>query len=439
MSNAIETAVDKVKALAETLEEEVVELTRSLIQHPSEITQNSGDEGPAQRFLAAYLEKGGYDYVDVFLPTEVPDIEKHPGWKCDQNYENRPNVVAVRRGTGNGRSIILNGHMDVVPRGDETKWQYPPFSGTVKDGYLYGRGACDMKGGIAVMVMAVEVIHRAGIKLAGDVIVESVVAEENGIHNGTLACCLRGYKADGAVVLEPTKLDVCAGHKGNQIYQVQIPGKATHSCLWWSGASAIDHAIYFKEGLKKFEEIRTKETRSHPLYSDSEIFPTPALVDNIWFVEAGKPHFLAVPDQARIMFMVEVLPGEERNVIKERFENFMAEWCSHHPFLKDDMPSVVSSPFSDTFPVSVPLEDPLVTTLVESIEKMRGKHPVIRGFESACDAMTLMMWGNTPSIMYGPGNLKNAHEIDEKVSIAELKQAVIELAAFIVTYCGVNE
>jgi acetylornithine deacetylase len=439
MSNAIETAIKKVSAIAETLEQEVVELTRTLISYPSEITQNYGNEGPAQHFLASYLQKGGYDHIDTFLPTDIPEIEKHPGWWPDQNYENRPNVVAVRRGTGNGRSLILNGHMDVVPRGDESKWKYHPFSGTVEDGYIYGRGACDMKGGIAVMVMAAEAIHRAGIKLAGDLIIESVVAEETGVYNGTLACCLRGYQADGAVILEPTQLEVCVGIKGNHVYEVQIPGKATHNCLWWSGASAFDHAIFFKEGMRKFQEIRTKETRSHPLYSDSERFPIPALVDDIWFVEAGVPHFFAVPDHARLIFMIEILPGEEREVIKERFENFMVEWCSNHPYLKNNLPKFVSPPFRPIFPVSVPFEDPLVTNMVESIENIRGERPLVRGFESACDAMTLMMWGNTPSIMYGPGLLANAHEINEKVSIAELKKAVIELAACIVKYCGVSE
>lgn len=439
MNSTLESALNKVKEMAVTLEQEVIDLTTSLIRYPSEITENDGNEGPAQYFLADYLQKGGFDSVDIFLPTDVPGIEKHSGWWPNQNYENRPNVVAVRRGTGNGRSLILNGHMDVVPRGDESKWQYPPFSGTVKDGYIYGRGACDMKGGIAVMVMAAEAIRRAGIQLAGDLIIESVVAEETGVYNGTLACCLRGYKADGAVILEPTLLDVCVGLKGNHVYEVEISGKATHNCLWWTGASAFDHAIYFKEGMKKFQEIRTEETRCHPLYNDKELFPTPALVDNIWFVQAGLPHLFAVPDQAKLMFMVEILPGEDREEIKNRFEQFMLEWCSHHPYLKDHLPKFISPPFRPIFPVSVPFEDPLVTNIVDSIKTIRSVEPVVRGFESACDAMTLMLWGNTPSIMYGPGQIANAHEINEKVSISELKKAVIELATFIVKYCGVSE
>ncbi len=424
---------------AEALSDEVVELAVELIRRPSEIRPPSGNEGEAQRFLAGRLGELGYDKVDVFLPTDVPGIEQHPGWWPGQDFTGRPNVVAVRKGRGGGRSLILNGHMDVVPAGKPERWTYPPFEGVVKEGRLYGRGACDMKGGLAMAVMAAEAVRRAGVQLAGDLILESVVSEETGVYDGTLACCARGYRADGAVVVEPTQLEICPGLKGNHVYRMVVPGKATHNCLWWAGASAFDHAIYLKEGLRRFQEVRTEETRSHPLYADPRRFAVPALVDDIWSIQAGDPNFFAVPDEAVMYFMVEMLPGESREGVMRRFEEFVAEWASRHPFLKDHPVRLESPPLRPIFPVAVEESDPVFTVLRDTLADLRPGQPPVRGFESACDAMTLMLWGDTPSLIYGPGNLANAHEIDEFVSLDELRQGVRELAAFIVRFCGVAE
>ncbi|MGE5482522.1 MAG: ArgE/DapE family deacylase [Bacteroidota bacterium] len=439
MSEREQKAAASAAQAAEALADEVVELAVELIRRPSEIRPPSGNEGEAQRFLASRLQELGYDQIDVFLPTDVVGIEQHPGWWPGQDFSDRPNVVAVRRGEGGGRSLILNGHMDVVPAGNPERWTYPPFAGVVRDGRLYGRGACDMKGGLAVAVMAAEAVSRAGIKLAGDLILESVVSEETGVYDGTLACCARGYQADGAVVVEPTQLEVCPGLKGNHVYRMTVPGKATHNCLWWAGASAFDHAIYLKEGLRRFQEQRTAETRSHPLYSDPARFPIPALVDDIWSIQAGDPNFFAVPDEAVMHFMVEMLPGESRESVKEQFEEFMAEWAAQHPFLKDHPPRLESPPLRPIFPVAVKDSDPVFTVLRETLADLRGRAPAVRGFESACDAMTLMLWGKTPAITYGPGNLANAHEIDEFVRVDELRQGVRELAAYLVRFCGVAE
>lgn len=421
---------------AQRLGDEAIQLAEALIAHPSEIVPNGGTEGPAQHFLADFLKDKGYDTIDVFTPDSVAGAQEHKAWWPNQTYTDRPNVVAVRKGKGGGRNLILNGHMDVVPAGDRAQWAHDPFDPIQRDGYLYGRGACDMKSGIAVMCMAMEALRQAGIQLAGDVILESVVCEETGVYNGTLACCLKGYKADGAVVLEPTNLDICTGLKGNHVYEVEIPGKATHNCLWWRGNSAFDHAIYFKEGMKRFEDLRTAQLRQHPLYHDADYFPTPALVDDIWYLKAGEAHFFAVPDQAKLMFMVEMLPGENREQVKQQFEQYMGSWCAAHPYLKDHPPVFHSPDFRPIYPTAVSLDDPLVQLMQQSLTQLRGQRANTRGFESACDAMTLTLWGDTPAIMYGPGLLENAHEINERVELAQIRQAVVELAEFIRRYCG---
>lgn len=418
---------------------ELLELSRSLIRIPSEITPCGGSEGAAQQYFSEYLSARCFDVLDIFTPTEVKGIEEHPGWWPGQLYEGRPNVVAIRKGSGSGRSLILNGHMDTVPTGDPGAWRFSPFSAHVHEGELYGRGACDMKAGLALMAVASEAIRRSGITLAGDLILESVVNEETGVYNGTLACCARGYSADGAVVLEPTGLDLCRGIKGNRVYEAMIPGKATHNCLWWEGSSAFDHAVFFKEGLLEYQKIRALVLNKHPLYGDKRYFKVPALVDDIWSVQIGSPHMFSVPDKAILTFMVEILPGEDPCAVTTEFEKFMLDWCSNHPYLKEHLPEFRFPDFRPIYPVEVPLSHPLVQCFTEAILPIRPKGIQVRGFESACDAMTLMMWGDTPAIIYGPGNLRNAHEIDEKVSIVEMERALEELCLFILRFCGISD
>ena len=138
---------------------------------------------------------------DIFEPWSVPGIEAHPGWWPGLDYTDRPNVVARWAGSGGGRSLILNGHIDVVPAGDRSLWTHDPYGAEVVGSRIYGRGTADQKIGIAAMIMAVACLKAIGIRPAGDVILESVVNEELGGYNGTLACCVKGYTADAAVVV----------------------------------------------------------------------------------------------------------------------------------------------------------------------------------------------------------------------------------------------
>ena len=163
--------------------------------------------------------------VDVFEPWSVPGVLDHPGWWPGLEYVDRPNVVGTWRGSGGGRSLILNGHSDVVPAGPRDLWTYEPYGGVIADDRIYGRGASDQKGGIAAMIMAVQVLSDLGVTPRGDVIVESVVNEELGGYNGTLACCVKGYLADAAIVTEPTQLEIVAATKGGQTYKATVPGR----------------------------------------------------------------------------------------------------------------------------------------------------------------------------------------------------------------------
>ena len=193
-------AIDRIDRYIRDHQTDAVELLQALVREPS----TQGNETGVQQVVIRKLEDLGLS-VDVWDPP-YDELARHPYFVASRDtYAGSPNVVGVLKGTGGGRSLILNGHIDVVPAGDRSKWTDDPFSGAVKDGKVFGRGTTDMKGGNVSMLLAMEALIRSGIRLKGDVIFHSVIEEETG-GVGTLATVLRGYRADAALIPEPTNM-----------------------------------------------------------------------------------------------------------------------------------------------------------------------------------------------------------------------------------------
>ena len=184
--------------------ERLVSLIRELVRIPSENCPPHGYEYDCQQYVGHFLRQLGWE-TDIYNLTEVPGLEEHRLFWPGRNYRQRPNVDARCRGTGGGRSLILSGHIDTVPKGTQP-WTRDPFGGTVEENRLYGRGSNDMKAGVATHLFVAESLNHLGLELKGDLIVESVVDEEFGGVNGTLAGRLKGFNADAAVISEPLKL-----------------------------------------------------------------------------------------------------------------------------------------------------------------------------------------------------------------------------------------
>ena len=166
----------------------------------------TGDEAQIQTFVSKYMTKIGLD-VDMW-ETDWEQLKKHPGYRpVDRGYEGRPNIVATWKGAGGGRSLLLNGHTDVIPVGGGEGWSDNPWSATIKNGRMYGRGTADMKSGVASHIMAVECLMAAGMKPKGDVYINVVIDEEVSGH-GTLDTVIRGYKADAGISGETSDLAV---------------------------------------------------------------------------------------------------------------------------------------------------------------------------------------------------------------------------------------
>ena len=175
------TQQQKVFAWLEENEQQVIGFLQDILRIPSV----TGNEGEIQKFISAYIAEMGEE-VDVFVP-DLDELSKHPAFvKVFQSYDGRPNVVGTLKGEGGGRSLLFNGHVDVIPEGADENWQHGCWSADIEDGKMYGRGAADMKSGVAAMTMALKAIRAAGVKLQGDVITEYVMDEELS-GNGTLA------------------------------------------------------------------------------------------------------------------------------------------------------------------------------------------------------------------------------------------------------------
>ncbi len=238
--------------------DDVVALAHDLVALPSENRPPVGDESRCQEYVVTYLSSLGLE-PDVFRPDEVEGATEHPAWWPGRDYDGRPCVVTRLPGHGNGQALLFSGHVDVVPAVGQGVHGF--WDGEVEGGRLYGRGAWDMKGGVACYLHALRCVVECGLELAGDLLVETVVDEEFGGANGTLACRLRGYQADGAVLPEPTGMTVCHATRGGIQYRVQARGG--QGGMSFGGETEPSPLIALAEVSAALAKSRARPQRSH--------------------------------------------------------------------------------------------------------------------------------------------------------------------------------
>ncbi len=227
-----------------------IEFLQKLVQEDS----IRGNESKAQAIIIEKCRALGLE-LDIWEIDE-DKLRSHPFFRCDRKgFKGNPNVVGTLKGTGGGKSIILNGHIDVVPEGDLKDWKFDPYSGSIRNGRLYGRGSTDMKGGTAALLLAIEVIKELNLPLKGDVIFQSVIEEESG-GTGTLAALLRGYKADGAIIPEPTNMKIFPKQQGSMWFRLKVKGKAAHGGTRYEGVNAIEKSITVIQSLQQLERYK---------------------------------------------------------------------------------------------------------------------------------------------------------------------------------------
>lgn len=361
----------------------------------------------------------------------------------------RANLVGVVSGTGGGRSLIFNGHIDTVPAGDPATWRWgDPFGGRIEDGKLYGLGACDMKAGVVAQAKAAEALRRAGIRLQGDLIVESVVGEETMDHEcGVSATVRRGYTADAAIVAEPTafpsKSAVAPCSAGAFRLTITVRGKATHvmvrgSLIWPGGAgeaygvNAIDKGFLVYSALRRLEE-NWGFTKPHPLFPPGHF----NLGVNLMVGRPpGPPVPYIVPHECVLDAIVIYRPNDDADEVKREIEAYLNGVFDLDPWLKVHRPTLEWPhhwPAYDT-----PLDHPICRTIARAHEDALGARAAFEGFAAVDDA-TYLERGGIPAISFGPGNLMMAHAVDEHVDVEEVIKACKVYAATAIAWCGVAE
>ena len=382
-------------------------------------------EDDAQRFLADEMRAIGLD-VDTW-PLDMAALRQHPAYTAEVDRAEGLGVTGSM-GRGNGPALILNGHVDVAPVGDEGLWTYPPWRGTVADGRVYGRGALDMKGALCCALSAAEAIRDAGVALEGRLLVQSVIGEEDG-GTGTLGAVLRGPGADAAIVLEPTELQLSPAQAGALNFRLTVPGRTAHGAMRAEGVSAIEKFVPLLQAILALEARRNRAV-TDPLFGDYAL-PIPICPG---IVRAGN-WASNVAESLVCEGRYGVAIGEDLDEARGELHAAVAEAAAGDPWLRDH-PPLLEWWGAQFAPAAIASDHAIVRSVGAAFEDATGRKPRLQGMTYGADMRLLVNQGGIPTMMFGPGNIRVAHQPDEYVPIDELVAAARTLALTIVRFCG---
>ncbi len=429
---SIEQQIDEWVAAHQT---ELLGFLQKLVQTPSELRPPDGHERECQRLVeAAYREAGAE--VDVFTPAEVEGLTEHPAYfptwgGMPRRFENRPDVVGVFKGSGGGHSLLLSTHVDTVPK-EPLPWrEAEPFSGAIKDGKLYGRGAWDTKWGIAVGLYAMKCLRDLDVKLRGDVIIESVVDEEFGGSHGVLAARLRGYNADVAINSEPTSLVAAAAHRGGGEWKITVRGDAGLAFAGENLSNSVYKLARLIEAVRAYDKERNANPNPPRFYEKDPIRPVYTL--QVGGGGATYADVSGIPPECHLMVWVEEHPGTDQATHTERFQSFVNNFLAQDPdfdgIYPEYTPSIRYLPGSVIDP-----EHPFFEAL-EAAYAGAGQEYQVGGAPFACDTYMFNQHSPTPCLTLGPRG-GNAHAADEFVVVEDLLTLTRIYARAIVGWCG---
>ena len=421
-----EGLAEGIRGAVQTRREKAVTLLQQLVRTPSV----TGEECAVGEVVERSLSERGLD-VDTWEATreEMEPYRDHVGEQ--DSYENRPNVVGVRRGKGSGRSILLNAHVDTVDPGDPTAWKEDPLSGALEGDLLYGRGSCDMKGGLVTHLIALDALSDLGLMLRGDVTVAATVGEENG-GLGALSTVLRGYRADAALITEPTRLALVPAQGGSLVFRLKVPGRSAHAAVRDEGVSAVEKFVPIFENLRELEQERNG-VLSHPLYEGVRN----KVPINIGVVRAGN-WASTVPESLVAEGRVGLIPGEEVDSFKDLVSERIAAVAERDPWLREHPPELTW--FGGQFaPAEVEVDAPICEAVKKAHERATGEKSPVEGVPYGADMRLFIHFGGMPCVMYGAGDARVAHAPDEHISVTDLLTAASTVACLLADWCDVDE
>jgi acetylornithine deacetylase len=417
--------------------DELVELVTDLVAFDTTAREPSDpprQESNMQEYLADRLRAAGAA-VDVWEP-EAADIAGSRQFPPGLDFDGRPQLAARFAGVGQGRSLLLNGHIDVVPATPRDRWTSDPNAAEVRDGNLYGRGCCDMKGGVACMVYAAETLARQGVRLAGDLIVNTVTDEESSGAGGA-ASVAHGVRADAGIVPEPTDFEVWVACRGSLTPVITVEGRPGHAEMaqphWREGGavSAIEKMAVVLDAVRRLrDEWSGRPDKRHPHLSSGSIVPV---------IVRGGDWAVTYPASCELTCEVMYLPANaDAEGWGREVEAEIAAWidaaAKADPWLAEHPPRIAFG--NDIPPAEVDPAHPIVEIMLEASSDV-GQPSKLGGLDSWFDAATYTRFAATPSIGYGPRSIHWAHTVDEYVPVDDLVTCAQGLVLAAMRYCGV--
>ncbi|MEQ8586890.1 MAG: ArgE/DapE family deacylase [Thalassobaculaceae bacterium] len=401
-----------------------IEFTKELVSRPSV----RGQEHLAQDLMAEAMAKRGYA-VDRWLVRE-DDIKHHEGFSpIKVDYSNAWNVVGTHRPrTETGRSLVLNGHVDVVPEGPLDMWSSPPYQPRIEGDWMYGRGAGDMKAGVVSNMFALDALKAAGVQPAGRVHLESVCEEES-TGNGALATLVRGYTADACLISEPSSGHVNRAVMGVTWFRVHVRGFPVHVATAGSGSNAILAAYDLIGDLKELEarwNARKGETRN---YKDAKH----PINLNVGKIEGGD-WASSVPAWCSFDCRVSYFPGIKPQEMARDIEDTIRKASANHPFLSNSPPEIE---FNGFFTEGYDLEpgSDAELTLARQHQAVSCNPLEERIATAYIDSRVFVLYAGIPCLVYG-AHAENVHGFDERVSIESIRESTKAIALFVADWCG---
>lgn len=399
------TMTKLLRMLSEALDvDELVEITSSLVRIESHRDAPGRERLCAER-IAAYFNDWGMD------ASLVPVLD------------DRPNVICSLHGSGAGRSLMLNGHIDTVPA---YGMDIPAFEPAVRDGLLFGRGTVDMKGALACMMVAMRLLKNAGVSFKGDLIFTGVINEEDR-SEGTEHLVRNGPVADRCVVGEPTGLSIMVGHRGLEWLEFVFTGKAAHGGTPERGVNAISKAARF---IRRVEDTLMPELRKrvHPIIG-------PAVMN--FGVIGGGTQPSSVADRCVVQVDRRWIPSERLERVLSEYEDIIAALRDEDPSFSCSMRRMESNMATmDHYPMEIPTSDQLVTDLAETLLDLGLPALPLAAFGGWTDASLISNFAGIPTLVFGPGDLAVAHSRREYVPVEELRTATLAYASLAEKTCN---
>lgn len=425
-TQSIATDAQVLQAVA-ALRDGAVGMLSELVGHASLL----GEEDGAQQAVARHFARLGLA-VEAFEIDEAK-LRQHPAYSPSLiSYAGRRNVVGVHRPAAghHGRSLILNGHIDVVPTGPERLWHSPPFAPRVDGDRLYGRGAADMKAGIVAYTMALKALQTLGLEPAAPLYLQSVIEEEC-TGNGALACLVQGYEAEAALIPEPTQQAVYSAQMGVLWLAVDVYGVPVHAARGQEGISAIGFAQYLVDRLRELERRWNEPEHRHPMYCHH----AHPVNFNLGRISGGEwPSSVAA--HCRADLRLGFYPGRTVADVKAEVEALLKAAHAEHPHSGTVQYEISYRGFQSQGLV-VEMEQPAMQTLLQCHRDVTRSEPSFTASTATTDVKFFHLYGGIPSTCYGPTGA-NIHGVDEWVSIDSMMRVASVYALFIARWCGLN-